>query len=68
MNYKQTHRYREQTDSCQREGRLGGRVRKMKRLRKKKFRHRQYGDYQREKGVGEVEEGNGGTNGNERFD
>ena len=32
---KQTHRYREQTDSCQRGGRLGGGVKKVKGLRKK---------------------------------
>ena len=65
---EQIHRYREQTDSCQRGGRLWGWMKKVKELsRKKNHRHRQQcGDYQRERGVGEIKEGKRGINGDRR--
>ena len=53
---KQTHRYRKQTDSCQTGGFWEADEKdEMDQAKKKKtHRHRQqYGDYQREKGVGE---------------
>ena len=60
---------REQNDSYQRGGGLGSLVKKVKRLSQKKKKNppyrprQQYGDYQREKETGDMEEGLGWING-----
>lgn len=54
---------REQTDSCQRGGRLWGWVKKVKGLRKNNSDRQQHGDYQRGRRWREVEEAQGEIHG-----